>query len=271
MDQPAPSPLNPIPREEFDALHAGSAKRGISSRLFEQAFGDEFPIEVDPSSSCTWSVLGAMVARLRLRPGDLLVDLGCGRGGTGLWLARAFSARLVGVDFSEKAIELATERIPEFFPALDPGQDRIRFQLGTFEDTGLPDASAAGAVSMDALPFTPDRDAALRELRRILKPGARAVFTSSTRQPGHPQYTPGEPAWEDRIAAAGLELEAKVERPEEPEMWSRLFDLWEANEDRLRRECGDFDTDNRLTEARTGREVRPFRTAALYVVRVPLA
>lgn len=280
MDQPVSSPPQPFTDDVFEQLHVAAAQGGLTKRLFAQAFGDEYPAEVDPTSSCTWSVLGEMVKMLRLRPNDLLVDLGCGRGGTGLWLARAFRARLIGVDSSPKGIELAIERIPEFFPALDtgdpgdpgdPGAGRIRFQLGTFEDTGLPDACAAGVVSLDALPFTPDRDVALRELRRILKPGARAVFTGGEKLPGHPKYKPGEPTWEERLASAGLELEAKAERPEEAGLWSRLHDLWEAHEDELRREYGDVDTDNKMAEARTLRPIRPFRTAALYTARAPLA
>jgi len=270
MDQPVNSQPQPFSDNDFDLLHISAAKGGLTIQLFEQAFGDEYPSEVDPASSCTWSVLGEMVKMLRLRPDGLLVDLGCGRGGTGLWLARAFSARLIGVDFSPKAVELAIERIPDFFPALASGADRIRFQVGTFEGTGLPDACAAGVVSVDALPFAPDRDAALRELRRILKPGARAVFTGSTKLPGHPKYESGDPTWEDRLAAAGLELEAKKERPEEAELWSRLHGLWEAHEDELRRVYGDADTDNKMEEARTLGPLRPFRTAALYTVRAPL-
>jgi len=271
MDLPTKSQPQSFSDDVFELLHSSAAKGGLTTRLFAQAFGDEYPIEVDPTSSCTWSVLGEMVKMLRLRPDDLLIDLGCGRGGAGLWLARAFSARLIGVDFSRKAIELATERIPAFFQSLDPGNDRIRFQAGTFEDTGLPDACAAGVVSVDALPFSPDRDAALRELRRILRPGARAVFTGGEKLPGHPKYEPGQLTWEDHIAAAGLELEAKVERPEEAGLWDRLNDLWESHEDELRREYGDVDTDNKITEARTLRPLRPFRTAALYTARAPLA
>jgi SAM-dependent methyltransferase len=252
-------------REGYDAMHAAAADRGLSSRLYAEAFGDEYPVEVDPSSSCTWSVLGEMVKALRLRPDDLLVDLGCGRGGTGLWLARAFSARLVGIDFSPVAVKLATGRIPEFFP-VHPG-GRISFQVGTFESTGLPDACASGVVSMDALPFTSDREQALREMRRIMKPGGRAVFTGGRNLPGHPRYVPGRPTWEEHIAAAGLDLVARIDRPEERGLWDRLNDLWETHESELRQENGDADTDAKLAEARSHRPGRPYRIASLFIVR----
>lgn len=249
-------------REDADRFHAARAISGLQTRLAAQAFGEEYPAQVDPSSSCTWSVLAEMVGRLRLRPDELLVDLGCGRGGTGLWLARAFSARLVGVDFSPVAIEIARARAADFLP-----EGRAEFRVGSFEETGLPDACAHGVVSMDALPFTPDRDAALRELARILRPGARAVFTVVEKLPGHPRYDAQEPSWHQRISQAGLEVEHEVERPEEPGLWLRLYDLWELHESELRAEIGDEATEQVLAEAKTARQSITDRRASLLTVR----
>jgi SAM-dependent methyltransferase len=233
-------------RERADRFHAARSKGGLQRRLWAEAFGDEYPAEVDPSSSCTWSVLGEMVQRLKLRPDDQLVDLGCGRGGTGLWLARAFSARLIGIDISPKGREIAAARAGDFGL-----EGRAVFQDGDFEDTGLPDQCADGAVSMDALPFAEDRDAALRELRRILRPGARAVFTGVERLPGHPRYEQDAPSGRDRIARAGLELEAEQERPQEPDLWLRLYELWEQHADELRAVVGDEAAEVMLSEAAT--------------------
>ena len=251
-------------REDADRFHAARATGGLHLRLVAEAFGQEYPAQVEPSSSCTWTVLGEMVRRLRLRPDDLLVDLGCGRGGTGLWLARALTARLVGVDLSPVGVELATARAADFLP-----EGRARFQVGTFDRTGLPDACADGVISMDALPFAPDRDAALRELARILRPGARAVFTCGEKLPSHPRYDPDEPRWRDRATEAGLRVESEQERSEEAALWLRLYDRWEQHEAELRAEIGDEATEQVLIEARHARPALPHHRSLLVTVRAP--
>jgi len=233
---------------EFDLLHE-TASHPLLADLVQRAMGDDYPVDVEPSSSCTRSLLAHILEMLALRPGDLLVDLGCGRGGPGLWLARETGARLVGLDFSPKGIALAT-RTAERFALLTPAQ----FRVALFDATGLPDASADGVVSVDALPFAPDRDAALRELRRVLRPGARAVFTAARSADDQPPGPSGTGAWPDRVAGADLELDHDEPRPDVPSFWLRLYRLWEQHEVSLRTELGDRATDNMLAEAR---EVAP--------------
>jgi hypothetical protein len=45
--------------------------------------------EVEPFSFVSAALLGHLARALGLSPGETLVDLGCGRGGPGLWLADA--------------------------------------------------------------------------------------------------------------------------------------------------------------------------------------
>lgn len=220
--------------------------------------GDNYPVEVDPSSSCTRSLLAHIREMLALRAGDTLVDLGCGRGGPGLWLARETKARLIGLDFSPKAIALAM-RTAQRFALTTPAQ----FRVASFDATGLPDASAVGVMSVDALAFAPDHDAALRELRRVLRPGARAVFTAA-----EPKDQPSG-AWPDRVAAAGLEIDRDELRPDVPGFWLRLYRLWEQHEVSLRTDLGDRATDNLLAEARETAPTLATLHFRIYTVRRP--
>jgi SAM-dependent methyltransferase len=228
-----------IGADDYDAAHEAVYGSALMRRLWAEAMGDQYPAEVEPFSSCTWWVLGQLVAALRLPAGGLLVDLGCGCGGPGLWLARALSARLVGIDFSPVAVRLATQRAPAFVAA-----GRAEFRRATFDRTGLSDASVAGAISIDALPFAPDRPAALREARRVLAPGARLAVTVRTRPGG-----PGD--WPALAAAADLRVEASVEHREHDDLWRRLHGSWLSHEQEMRTELGDRAAANLLLEART--------------------
>jgi ubiquinone/menaquinone biosynthesis C-methylase UbiE len=238
------SDASPTPATETDgydqtflALHDSRLVR----KLWAEAMGAQYPAEVDPFSSCCWWLLGQFVAGLRLRPGGTVVDLGCGRGGPGLWLARALSARLVGIDVSPVAIELARSRAPQFL-----ADDRASFRVAEFSSTGLEPAAADAVVSVDALPFASDLDEALREIHRILMVGGRLVFTAAQSR----ALAPGaEGTWERHLDDAGFAVETRMSNAFHHEHFRRLYTLWNEHAADLRSELGEVVANGLLAEA----------------------
>ncbi|MFE2968300.1 methyltransferase domain-containing protein [Streptomyces sp. NPDC059340] len=243
----------------YDEFHAARAASALVSRLYAQAMGDAYPAEVAPNSSCDWTLLGTLVGRLQLRPGQVLADIGCGTGGVGLWLARALNVDLVGIDVSATAVRLATERQDDFVPA-----DRARFTVGSLETTGLPDEHVHGLVCVDALFNASDRVAALTEFHRILTPGGRAVITRVV--PDGVRHAIGSQA-----RSAGLIVEHIDNRPDEPALWRRVYRLWSAREADLRRELGNDQTDRMLAEAHRMLPRLDRRHAVVVTLRRPLS
>lgn len=99
------------------------------------------------------------------RPG-LVVDLGCGPGHLSGFLA-AQGAHVLGVDLVPEFVDYARNTHPD-----------VEFRLGSMTRLDLPDASASGALCWYSLVhFGPDEvDAVLREVRRVLQPGATLVI-----------------------------------------------------------------------------------------------
>jgi ubiquinone/menaquinone biosynthesis C-methylase UbiE len=198
-------------KAEFEHAYAGRPS-AVAERVWREVFGDEYPAGLDPFSAVSVSELERIAAEVRVAESDTIADLGCGRGGPGLWVALATGADLIGIDISSTALDAARERATR----LGLG-GRARFDERPFEDTGLPDASVDALISIDALLFSTHKAAALTEFRRILRPAARLVFTSCDyhRQPAGrpPQVGDHRPL----LDAAGFEVLAY----EETDDWHR--------------------------------------------------
>jgi len=151
----------------------GDVEETVSRRIWRSVYGEEYPEEVDPYSYVSRTELALLRDELRIGAGDTLGDLGCGRGGPGLWLAAHTGANLVGVDISTVALAEATARAEALGLA-----DRATYQHGSFAETGLADAALDAIVSVDALLFAPDKRAAVAEFARILRPGGRLAMTT---------------------------------------------------------------------------------------------
>ncbi len=232
--------------EVFDAEFAALAGSRLVPVLWREAYGDDYPAPLRVFSPTTWTDLHVAAEALALGPGQTLVDLGCGEGGPGLWLAARSGADLIGVDFSEYARTSATRRAPEFLP-----EGRARFLAGTFTATGLPDASADGVCSFYGFIFCPDKAAGAAELYRILRPGGRvALVVNEVLDPA--EAGPARVAdYRALLEGAGLRVLRHEEKTGAHERLRRLYALWLDHADELRADLGEVAARSLVDEAHT--------------------
>lgn len=158
-------------RSKYGAL----ATSGLSSdhsgvRAIAVAFGytpDELrsiPAEANLGVSC-----GNPTATARLRPGEIVLDLGSG-GGLDVFLAAAKvgpTGRAIGIDMTPQMIELARRNAARAQVA------NAEFHLATIDNLPLPAASVDCVISNCVINLAPDKQAVFREVARVLKPGGR--------------------------------------------------------------------------------------------------
>ena len=141
--------------------------------IWREVYGDDYPEEVNHDGAITVTDLRNIIKVFNIGPGEIFIDVGCGRGGPGLWIARETGANYLGFDLSETAVEEAAKRAKDFGI-----KDKASFQVGNIHETNFPDNYFDGALSIDAFAGIPNRLKALCEVARILRSDALFVFTS---------------------------------------------------------------------------------------------
>jgi SAM-dependent methyltransferase len=153
-----------IARSSVEATHTADEALRVSTATFERythpPADTAYPLEY------SYHLLGE-VAGLRI------VDFGCGSGANTVLLADR-GAHVWGIDISEDLLRLAQRRL-----AVNSRQGAT-FIAGSAHDMPFPDNSIDLVFGIAILHHL-DLDLVSREVRRVLKPGGRAIFQEPVR------------------------------------------------------------------------------------------
>ncbi len=119
-----------------------------------------------------------------LRPGERVLDIGCGGGRLSLAAARAVGTEgsVVGADLSAPLGALAERR------ARDAGADNVEFRQLDMQTDSIPGDPFAAAISQFGVMFFDDPVAAFGNIRAHLVPGGRIAFASWQRLEDNPWH-----------------------------------------------------------------------------------
>ena len=129
----------------------------------------------DHPANTFWGQFGRRtVTRLELATGERVLDVCCGSGASAIPAAEivGVNGAVVGVDLAENLLELARAK------AKQRGLSNIRFQSGDLMHLPFEDDSFDVAVCVFGIFFVPDMEAALRELKRVVRNGGRVAITT---------------------------------------------------------------------------------------------
>lgn len=128
------------------------------------------------------------------RPGQAVLDLGCGAGFDTLLAAKRVgeAGKVVGIDMTPEMLAKARQN------AAVLGVTNVGFILGEIESLPLPEGSVDLVISNGVFNLCPDKPRVLSEVFRVLKPGGRLQMADILLEPDvTPEEVASKGSWSD--------------------------------------------------------------------------
>lgn len=136
------------------ALHQGLWTEGTHTNSHAVRNGDRF-----------------MADRLDIDASDVVLDAGCGVGGTCVHIAETHGARVVGINISRVQLKAARR-----LASRSRAAPLLEFSRQDFTRTSFTDGSFTKILGFESVSHATDRGVFLREAYRLLRPGGRLVM-----------------------------------------------------------------------------------------------
>lgn len=133
-----------------------------------------------------------------LRPGDRVLDVGCGEGRHSISAFLTAQVDVVGIDLSSRDLATAQQRLQEFSGPSTSGCKSCNFIRASGLQLPFNDNSFDKIICSEVLEHIPDYTGMLAEIRRVLKPGG--LFAASV-----PRFFPEWICW--RLSSEYHEVE----------------------------------------------------------------
>ncbi|KAK7066306.1 hypothetical protein SK128_005081 [Halocaridina rubra] len=155
--------------QEFLDAHQYSRK---SILRYERIFGH------------TWVSTGGeattkeFLIKLNLQPGQLVLDVGCGTGGSAFFMARYYGVDVLGVDLSQNMIDIALYRLAREDKEV---KEKVKFEVADITKVNYENEKFDVIYSRDTILHILDKETLYKQLYKWLKPGGRLFITDYCR------------------------------------------------------------------------------------------
>jgi len=139
-----------------------------------------------------------------IKASDLILDVGCGLGGTARHLSQKYKCKVVGIDLTEEYISVGN-RLTELVGLNDFVDLRQASALDIPYENEKFDIVWTEHVQMNIA----DKNQFYSEIARVLKPGGSMLFHDIFRGYGDPPFYPAPWAEDESISALATEIEVR--------------------------------------------------------------
>lgn len=157
-----------------------------SSQLWEQIWGEHMhhgyygragTYKIDRRQAQI-DLIEELLAWAKVKSAEKIIDVGCGIGGSTLYLAQKFNAEATGITLSPAQAARATQRAQEF-----KLEDKVQFQVADALNSPFEDNNFDLVWSLESGEHMPDKSKFLQECYRVLKPNGTLILATWCHRP----------------------------------------------------------------------------------------